>query len=554
MDTLPPEIIAQIVEKFTEDQKLAPFSTISRVWKASVERLTFKSLSVATSDLDELASLFNGDNISRRAALTSLRITVILPNPGNAMGCCPVVRTIDRAADSTAFSEAVVKLFSILADLEARATAQPPLSLAFPEGVRPSRTKEPHGSTKVPCMPGYGNHQHSRREVRETKAKFGQFELLHETAIPTVYSVETLDFLGYHDLSDLKLTWISAIVPRLPKLRKLILWRTDEYGDGRRKRVALRDQLSASLLSLAGEHLREIRIDVRHEPVKNEAMPVHKLVDSNQWSQESWFKVFNHLATFPNLAVLHLLGGLVICPQFFRGIIDQPRTPFPALVDFELQFAPDTANGNWFYLRDDEAIESSRSDPEYEEFWEEKAKEDAQREDDRHYHSDSSLSDDGVRVFEEEPVRTNVVDPNVFRTLPDTTTFLPFLTDAAKVVLRIPNLRKFVLKQGHKFSDYTDPDYFPIVSRVFELWYLKAGMPRSPKTAPTHYDPSVPGDTAYVDQNRLYWRVDRWKLWDEVEAAWNDIAGPDAKVVFLEEEKWTTYGGWRDHQIYEGNF
>jgi hypothetical protein len=318
--------------------------------------------------------------------------------------------------------------------------------------------------------------------------------------------------------------------------------------------ILMTTELSTSICSLASEHLRVIRLDVRHEPMENEALPVHKFVDSSQWSQESWFKTFTHLASFPNLAVLQLLGGLVICPEFFRSITDDPGTPFRSLVEFELQFAPDTADGRWFYKRDDDAIETSRSDPEYNEFWEEKAEEEVQREREREYDSDSTHSDDDVRVFEDGPFRTEVVNRDTFRSLPDTTTFLPFLIDAAKAVPRIPSLRKFILKQGHKFASRTDVDYFPIVSRVFELWYLKAGMPRSPKNAPTHYNPDVPEDANYLNQDRLYWRVDRWKPWDEVQVAWNAVAGPDTKIVFLDEDKWTMYRGWTDHQIYEGHF
>jgi hypothetical protein len=256
MDTLPPEIIGQILTTFPEEQgpvtncrqcvwraELAQFSTISRVWQASVEQITFRSLSITTSELDVFVALFNGENISRRAALTSLMILVILPNPGNAMGCCPVVRTIDREADSAAFSTAVVKLFTILADLEARASRQPPLTLTFSEGVRPSRLIEPRGTMRVPCpSTGDGQNQHSRREVLEAKAMFGQFELLHEDSIPSLHDIGTLVFQGYEDLSDLKPTWISGIVPRLPKLRKLLLWRTDSYNHGRQKRQTLRER------------------------------------------------------------------------------------------------------------------------------------------------------------------------------------------------------------------------------------------------------------------------------------------------------------------------
>jgi hypothetical protein len=126
---------------------------------------------------------------------------------------------------------------------------------------------------------------------------------------------------------------------------------------------------AASICSLAGDHLREIRLDIEHEQMLNEDSQVHSFVENKHWNQESWFRMFNHLASFPNLVVLELLGGLAICPEFFRGIVEHPGTPFPSLVELQLEFAPETADGRWFHQRDEEALERSRRNPEHEEFW-----------------------------------------------------------------------------------------------------------------------------------------------------------------------------------------
>jgi hypothetical protein len=312
--------------------------------------------------------------------------------------------------------------------------------------------------------------------------------------------------------------------------------------------------LSASIRSLIGNNLRKIQFDVRHEPMRNETCTVHKLVESHQWTRESWFCLFNHLATLPNLAVLHLLGGIIICPEFFRGIVDSTSTLFPALEDFELQFAPETTDGRWFYKGDDEAIERSRNNPKDIKIWKEIEGERARDERCRRYNEGELDYCDYFPVFGDGPSTLGVVNRNRFRSVPDTETFLPLLMDAEKAVQRMPNVRKFILKQGHKFSKHFELDYTPIVSRVFELWYLKAGTHRSKDKVPTYYDPSVPRDAAYLNRNRLYWRVDRWKPWDEAQAAWGAFAGPEAKVVFLEEDRWTSFCGWASHQVYEGSF
>lgn len=195
-------------------------------------------------------------------------------------------------------------------------------------------------------------------------------------------------------------------------------------------------------------------------------------------------------------------------------------------MEFELEFAPEIADGRWFYVRDDEAINRSKTDPSYEEFWED--------------YSDTDSDDDDVGVWENGPIKTNMVKRERFRSLPDTNTFLPFVTSASQFVSRVPSLRKFILKMYDMCNSYGDLSHYPIVSRVFELWYLKAGMCRSPAVAaPLDFSKTfvrVPGDANYLHRNRLYWRVDRWQPWDEVQVVWRGVAGPEGKVVFLDKE------------------
>jgi hypothetical protein len=255
MDTIPPEILAHIFDYFPEERaavksaqtynwrpELAQYSTVSRAWKASIERRIFKELAIATDELDTFAALFDGENISRREFMTSLDIVFILPPPHNPTGCCAVVRTPDRSADSAAFSASVIKLFTILADLAARAPESPPLSLTFFKAYRVSKSQEPRGTTdKVPCMPPVGKHQHRRRRVLEAKAVHGQFELIREDSIPMVHGIGSFQFRVLHDLQDLRPTWIPAIVKRLPSLERLLIDSKVWYNAGRRRRHAQRE-------------------------------------------------------------------------------------------------------------------------------------------------------------------------------------------------------------------------------------------------------------------------------------------------------------------------
>jgi hypothetical protein len=291
--------------------------------------------------------------------------------------------------------------------------------------------------------------------------------------------------------------------------------------------------ISASILSFSGTHLRSLIFDVGHKSPEDESLPVPKFVDSTNWDQESWFRLLNHAASFPNLAVLHLLGDIVICPQFFRGIISYTGTPFPALVELEIRFAAETADGGWFHTRDDEGVlQPPPSSP---------SSVDSQ---DDYINVETDSSDSSSDSEDDDKV-----EANRFRALPDPSTFLPFLTDAAKAVARMPHLRKFILTHGIQPGSRTI-----FVFRVFELWYLKAGTPISSSPSPYAQNPEIPSDADYVTQNRLYWRVACWQPFDEAQEAWKDVVGPDAKIVFLKESQWEFGNGLRGRHSYLGTF
>ena len=297
----------------------------------------------------------------------------------------------------------------------------------------------------------------------------------------------------------------------------------------------------SSICSLPSDHLREIRISSSSLFIGNEHIPVHKLVDEGNYSHEPWFRMVSHFASFSNLMTLQLHGGLVVCPEFFRAIIDYPGTPFSSLVEFELQFGPQTADGRWYFLKDEDAIERTRRNSEWDEFWREQAMADRHRVRKLRRNPPSEDSDHNQRIYEDGPFRTSVMPYDTFRSRPNPDTFSMFLLDAAAAVERFPSLKKFILKLGHSCAGPTQLRDSPVVSRVFELWYLRAGMPRSPRRDPLDFsfsNPYVPGDAAYVNQDRLYWRINNAEIWEEIQAAWTAIAGPDAKIVYMDEDRW----------------
>jgi hypothetical protein len=142
--------------------------------------------------------------------------------------------------------------------------------------------------------------------------------------------------------------------------------------------------------------------------------------------------------------------------------------------------------------------------------------------------------------------------------VPDETTFLPFLVEGSKAASRISKLRSSLLRHGNMWHEAYGLSYpSEVVSRMFVLCFLKAGMPQIPamlKAMAHNHDRRISGDTAHLHQNRLYWRTDGWKPWDEARTAWTATAGPDAKMVFLEEKNWSKRDGYPPVYDYEGEF
>lgn len=188
MNTLPPEILAHIVDNIKEvqgwDLRLAQYSPISRAWKTSIERLTLQRLKITTDELDAFTALFSGESISRWANLTSMTVTFILPILPNPTGCCLVVQPPGREADGAVFSESVKELFTILADRGARAIRKEPLTLCFSQAYRLTEFEGPEATTWAGCTSIDSLSVHSLRVVLDAQAVSGQFELCKHNIQP----------------------------------------------------------------------------------------------------------------------------------------------------------------------------------------------------------------------------------------------------------------------------------------------------------------------------------------------------------------------------------
>lgn len=117
--------------------------------------------------------------------------------------------------------------------------------------------------------------------------------------------------------------------------------------------------------------------------------------------QDSYTRIFHSLAALSNLTTLRLMGPLVISPNIFVGC-----PSFPALVDFQLDFATETSDGRWFFLRDNELARKISEEKEDGEDSDDESEEEIMH---KWYDTDDSEmnSDD-----EEGPWRQNDTDTN----------------------------------------------------------------------------------------------------------------------------------------------
>ncbi|KAF2276885.1 uncharacterized protein EI97DRAFT_458209 [Westerdykella ornata] len=216
---------------------------------------------------------------------------------------------------------------------------------------------------------------------------------------------------------------------------------------------------------------------------------------------------------------------------YLSRLVCLPKPPVSLLQEFVLEFLPETADERWFFLRDDAAIEATKTDPKYAYFWEEYQDE---------LKAPTRLTYDDERVYKEGPVWVKLARRNRSRSVPDRETFHPLLLYAATALQRLKELRKFILRPYQSETHL----HWPNVVRLFELCHLRAGTARSPSGSSDDLStyPRILHEAKHINHNRVYWRTGKWRPWTDVDSAWRSFAGDEARIVFLDEEKWTRKG------------
>jgi hypothetical protein len=97
---------------FQSPKKFFPkYATISRNWQYAVERITFSSIGLKSTELGDFSRMFAPAH--RNAVLRSLRYEIVLPTYDD-LACAVFESAEDQDANDDAFSEAVHGLFAVL--------------------------------------------------------------------------------------------------------------------------------------------------------------------------------------------------------------------------------------------------------------------------------------------------------------------------------------------------------------------------------------------------------------------------------------------------------
>ncbi|KAF2178923.1 hypothetical protein K469DRAFT_323331 [Zopfia rhizophila CBS 207.26] len=533
MDRLPPEILAHIIQSLSDspssDRKISPYVSISRSWQAAVEHQTFRSLHISSRDLDNFARRFAGPNIARRRILANLAVEFVLPTEDTRGVCCDAARKPDREADTAALSKAVARLFDILSNIADRVgDGAPRLHLTFEKATK--RSDAVFGTRNDRRGLNCVDDEHEPEEVERARLEMPLFDLRLGDEVPSLKDVYRFNFYLSGHLKELRQTWISQIVGRLEGVEVVELVGADWWKRGRRRRMEGRLDFGKGIEKLPILNIQELRMTIYHSAIMNEDVPIHNLVQETQ--VDPYNLMFHHLSQFPALTVLHLIGPLVITPTFFSTLDSQ--SSFPALTDFRLDFSAETADGRWFFMRDDEAFDKAKQDPKYEAYF-------AETEEADDYIDEEDEDEEGPGPDEDEepdedgPVIDISDDPvhKRYRTLPDPETLRPLLLDAASAAKKMKNIKKFIMTVSDSWWKGTNHGMsYPFVNRVLEILYLEQGT-RSTEMG-RHEHPKFPADDA-VEGNRVYWRVGGWEPWGEVQEAWRGFVGEGGKIVFLED-------------------
>lgn len=197
--------------------QLPPYACISRQWQYAIERRTFQSLRVKSTELTYFTKIVVGH---RRRFLTSLKYDVVLPSYTDS-ACARFERESEQAANSEAFTATIHALFKSLKSWEGNDSGRTQDTGSVALGITAysptdghHRGEEKYKEDQKQCDLG------QRSDLWDERYEHSYLQLLHMQDLPTLSSISALNAHANSPRS-VEPGSIATLAVKLPNLRSI---------------------------------------------------------------------------------------------------------------------------------------------------------------------------------------------------------------------------------------------------------------------------------------------------------------------------------------------
>lgn len=365
MDRLPQEIldlIATFIVRYsgqadlsewerTVKSNLPPYSTISHAWKHTIERITFRKITLHSAELYLFNKMFSGD---RRRFMTDLTLYVELPYCDVEAGGF-FERAAKKRENNQAFHLTITKLFEILKSWEADGLIEGSICLTLWGLCAPFNIGKYDFNQ-------FRQHYHRRRPFKhEPFALRYLHSLIHPPRLdrlPSIQRVSRFTFgapLDFGDPNHGRNLAMLAVVDLVAKFPNLEVWDRILHDNEKRHpaiRVTNRHIFASVLVHRTFPFVKTIDIDFFHQAPFNQRLKPRNL-QGDQFHDPLSTALRVTLSQCPDLTSLALRG--VFDPSLFWLISEQtPGTPtrnyWPNLQFLTVTFDVTTPSGHWYFI------------------------------------------------------------------------------------------------------------------------------------------------------------------------------------------------------------
>ena len=448
MDTLPQDIIDEIIssllpedwepsDPYNQRRKwrlLSPLATLSPLFQAAVERMTFKYIKINSDEISEFKKLFTR---SRRLYLSKLTFTVILPSY-DSVAALRAESPDEWKANDESYTDATLSLFQILKswELEDPGLVNYRLTLCINHPESPSDTHWPH-----PYVPWNGN-GNEEEAIYEGRFLHSFIDFTRPELLPTLHRVERFVMLqqpekryGYRNVYPKVPILLASKMPNVRVIRLCMDDDENRFPDLRRRN---RDELGEAIRQLSLPEVEEAIFHFYMRKYRNEKILPPVLCDPRTGdSLGSAIYSFSH-----NLVGLRIVG--VFDSSVFRSLEGLRETQWPRLKTFITELHESTPSGDWYLIdKDGISIASSRLTSPMSRV---------------NIHNEQFNFTEEARYAHMHPI-------NIFRKLPNEKTLAPVVeayVDALSVMPKIHTACLSVLIQDGDEEDEEEVDLFTI--------------------------------------------------------------------------------------------